>query len=175
MDKKIVLILAFILLPLICFASDYPSVLEAKIFKLVNIERVKNGLKPLKASSELSSIALEHSADMAQRGYVSHITPEGLSPSDRAKKSGFNIIIKRKNSERIGVGENIAVHQAQIQENGVISYYLEPAGELAPKIVQGWMNSPGHRKNILNSDYTRVGTGVAVSKDKKILATQVFF
>jgi uncharacterized protein YkwD len=175
MNKKLGLILIFLLLPLFCIGADYAKTLEKRIFILVNAERVKNGLKLLKNSPKLSTLALSHSTDMAIRGYVDHVTPEGLSPNDRAKKSGYNIIKKKLNSIRTGVGENIAVHQNELDTNGVASYYLEPVDKLAPEIVQGWMNSPGHRRNILNDDYTLVGTGVAISTQKKVLATQEFF
>lgn len=175
MNKKHFFIAVFLLLPLLCLASDYERKLEAKIFKLVNAERVKYGLKPLKASEKLSKIALGHSKDMVIRNYMSHVTPDGLTPNDRAKKAGYNIKKKKQNSTRIGVGENIAMRQDEMDSNGNISYYLQPVDKVAPLIVEGWMNSPGHRANILNSDYNLVGTGVAVSKDKKILATQVFF
>ncbi|MGD0565935.1 MAG: CAP domain-containing protein [Candidatus Goldiibacteriota bacterium] len=154
---------------------SYTSRLEKKIFELVNIQRQNNGLKPLKSSVKLSSIAREHSVDMAKRNYTSHITPEGLNPTDRAKKAGFKTEIVYPDRIRKGVGENLAMHQEGVEENGVKSYFLKSVDETAKILVEGWMESPGHRENILNPDYTMVGTGVAVSDDKKVLATQVFF
>ncbi len=175
MKKLLLFLFVLSLTPILCHASDYKTTLEQKVFSYVNKERVKNGLKPLKASAKLSQIASAHSTDMAKRDYTSHVTPEGLSPNDRAKKAGYNIRLEKKNSTRIGVGENIAQHQSYMEENGVESPYLEPVDQMAWRIVRGWMNSEGHRKNILNGDYTLVGTGASISKDKKIRVTQVFF
>lgn len=170
------LIAGIILFPLHVFAAQsYSQRLEKRIHELVNAERVKNGLKPFKYSGKLSAIARAHSRDMASRNYTSHITPEGLNPSDRAKKAGYNIIKKKKNGYRTGVGENIHESWAEKEVNGKAMPYLPGADDAAKKAVDGWMKSPGHRENILNPDYTLAGIGVAVSKDKRIKITQVFF
>jgi uncharacterized protein YkwD len=156
-------------------SETYAKKLEKKIHALVNAERVKHGLKPFKYSEKLSTIARSHSRDMAEKDYTDHIDKEGLNPSDRAKKAGYNIIKKKKGGQRIGVGENIHESYMQKEENGVITPVLPPVDEAAKRAVDGWMNSPGHRANILNPDYTFAGIGVAISKDKKIKATQMFF
>lgn len=157
------------------FADDYTRMIEARVFKLVNAERVKHGLKPLAASEQLSNIARNHSRDMVRRGYTSHINPDGLDPTARAKKTGFNTDKKLKNGIRRGVGENIYEHQAIMVEDGVHKPIIEPPITVSEKAIDGWMNSPGHRKNIMNEGYTKVGTGVSVSKDNKVKITQVFF
>lgn len=172
--------LTLTLIPLLLFfsflnASEYTNALELKLSALVNAERVKFGLKPLKKNTELAAIARAHSRDMAVRGFSGHINPEGLGPTERAKKTGFKTTLKRGNSIRTGVGENIYETQSVMEENGVKSPYLEKINTVAKKGVEGWMKSPGHRKNILNPDYTMEGMGVAVSKDKKVMATQMFF
>lgn len=172
--------LTLTLIPLFLFfsflnASEYTNALELRLSALVNAERVKYGLKPLKKNTELAAIARAHSRDMAARGFSGHYTPENLGPTDRAKKAGFKVTIKRGNTTRIGVGENIYETQSVMEENGVKTPFLEKLNTVAKKGVEGWMKSPGHRKNILNPDYTMEGMGVAVSKDKKVLATQVFF
>jgi uncharacterized protein YkwD len=164
------------LLPLNLFAGQtYSQKLEKKIHELVNVERVKNGLKPFLYSTKLSSIARLHSRDMALKDYTDHVNKDGLNPSDRAKKAGYNIIKQEKNGYRTGVGENIHESYMQKERNGVITPFLPSVNDAAKRAVDGWMNSPGHRANILNPDYTLAGTGVAVSNDKKIKATQVFF
>jgi len=149
--------------------------LKKKVHELVNAERVKNGLKPFTYSAKLSSIARAHSRDMADKNYTDHINKEGLNPSDRARKAGYNIIKKKKNGYRKGVGENIHESRREKELNGNTTPYLPLVEEAASAAVRGWMNSPGHRANILNPDYTLSGTGAAISADKTIKITQVFF
>lgn len=176
MKKILLLIFLLILFYTSAFPKSYYIInLEKEILKLINQKRKEYNLKPLKLHEKLNEIALLHSKDMVKRNYTSHISPDGLSPNDRAKKAGFNIKIKKKNGYRIGIGENIYETQAMMEENGKISYYLEKYPVVAKKVVNSWMASEGHRKNILNPDYKITGIGIAISKDKKIKITQVFF
>ena len=106
---------------------------EETMFNLVNMERQKEHLLPLKSSDRLKELARDYARDMFVRGYFSHYNPEGQSPFDRMKKRGITFL---------AAGENLA---------------------LAPNVTlahQGLMNSPGHRANILSSDYGQVGIGV---------------
>ncbi|MEI9809004.1 MAG: CvpA family protein [Bacteroidota bacterium] len=118
------------------FTYENPGIrpgLEAKMLELINEERAKEGLKPLKADRELSLVARKHSADMFARGYFAHVNPEGKDPFDRMKAAH----IKFRTA-----GENLALAQTlQIAHTNL-------------------MNSPGHRANIMNADYGRVGIGV---------------
>ena len=156
-------------------AGEYTNALELKIHTLVNAERVKHGLKPLQKNPQLAIIAGKHSEDMALRNFTGHVNPDGLDPTARAKKAGFKTTIKKGNTTRVGVGENIYETQSVMEEDGVKTPYLEKLDIVAKKAVEGWMKSPGHRKNILNPDYTMEGTGAAVSEDKKVKVTQMFF
>lgn len=106
---------------------------EQEMFRSVNTERVRAGLQPLAFDDDLRNVARAHSQDMLKRGYFSHFTPEGISPFDRMEKYGI---------EYQSAGENLA---------------LAPSTELA---MQGLMNSPGHRKNILSPNFGRIGIGV---------------
>jgi uncharacterized protein YkwD len=106
---------------------------EQEMFHLVTTERIKAGLPPLFWDESLADVARAHSQDMLIRGYFSHYTPEGLSPFDRMGKAGIAYQY---------AGENLA---------------LAPITTLA---MQGLMNSPGHRANILNPSFTKVGIGV---------------
>ncbi len=168
-------ILTVVFINFIYAESSYILALEKEILKLVNQKRKEHNLKPLKIDGKLNVIAKKHSQDMVKRNYTSHYTPDGASPNDRAKKAGFNIKKKEKNGYRIGIGENIYETQAMAEENGKIRYFLEKASVVAKKAVDSWMKSEGHRKNMLSADYKITGIGVAVSKDKKIKITQVFF
>lgn len=107
---------------------------EQEMFRLLNTERSKQGLPPVFFDEELAEVARGHSRDMFSRGYFSHYTPEGESPFDRMANSGITTFLY--------AGENLA---------------LAPSTDLA---MQGLMNSPGHRANILNPNFNKVGIGV---------------
>ncbi|OII60632.1 SCP-like extracellular [Streptomyces sp. CC53] len=106
---------------------------EAAVLDLVNKERAKAGCSPVRASGELASLARAYSQEMAERGFFSHTDPDGDSPWDRAAQAGI---------EGLG-GENIARGQAD-----------------AAAVMDAWMNSEGHRANILNCDFNTLGVGV---------------
>ncbi|MET7536657.1 CAP domain-containing protein [Streptomyces sp. NPDC005507] len=106
---------------------------EAQVLALVNTERAKVGCSPVTADSGLASLAGNFSEDMAARGFFDHTAPDGATPWDRAKKAGITDL----------GGENIARGQANAQS-----------------VMDSWMNSPGHRANILNCDYKTLGVGV---------------
>jgi uncharacterized protein YkwD/uncharacterized membrane protein required for colicin V production len=106
---------------------------EVILFDLVNRERVKVGLKPLKPDSALQAVARAHARDMLARGYFAHDTPEGVDPFDRMEAAGIRYLT---------AGENLA---------------LAPTVELAHS---GLMNSPKHKENILYPDFGHLGVGV---------------
>ena len=109
------------------------SAYEQKVVELTNQERAKNGLKPLVLDNELSKVAREKSRDMQNKGYFSHTSPTYGSPFDMMKKFGITYR---------SAGENIAMGQPTPEE-----------------VVKAWMNSDGHRKNILSSNFTHIGVG----------------
>ncbi|MEU6069872.1 CAP domain-containing protein [Streptomyces sp. NPDC047082] len=108
---------------------------EAQVLKLVNEERAKVGCSPVSANSSLSKLAEAFSDDMAARGFFDHTDPDGATPWDRADKAGIT---------GLG-GENIARGQTD-----------------AAAVMEAWMNSPGHRANILNCDFKTLGVGVHI-------------
>ncbi len=152
--------------------------LEDLAHELINIQRVNLGLDPLEHVEKIRLIARSHSEDMASRGYFSHNTPEGLDPTDRAQRAGYNCRKDFGLRYRIGLAENI--HQGWLfagyrTVNGrTAPYNLYSAEEIARNAVEGWMNSPGHRQNILDSSYDRAGMGIAIAEDGKVFFTQNF-
>ncbi|MED4531067.1 CAP domain-containing protein [Metabacillus fastidiosus] len=104
-----------------------------KVIELTNAERRKNGLPDLKGDPSLSSVAQKKSEDMEKNHYFSHTSPTYGSPFDMMRN--FGITYKT-------AGENIAQGQRS-----------------AEQVVQAWMNSEGHRKNILSRDFTHIGIG----------------
>ncbi|MEY4745292.1 MAG: hypothetical protein RL272_1237 [Candidatus Parcubacteria bacterium] len=127
------------------FAPDAAG--EARMLSLVNEERTKRGLNALVSDPGIARLARAHSADMLSRGYFSHLTPEGTSPSGRADAAdiGYRVF-----------GENLA---------------LAPDVPLAH---QGLMDSPGHRANILSPGYGRIGIGIEDAGEYGIMVTQNF-
>lgn len=132
-----------------CTVTDAPPdpSLEAQMLELVNQERAEAGRAPLAADPALTEVARQHSADMFARGYFSHITPEGRSPFDRIRAAGISYS---------AAGENLA---------------LAPTLSLAHT---GLMNSPGHRANILQTSFGRVGIGILDGGACGLMVTQKF-
>lgn len=106
---------------------------EQQVIDLVNQIRQQNGLSPLKANWELSRVARYKSQDMRDNRYFAHNSPTYGSPSNMIKNFG---IASRRSGENIAKG------------------YSTPQ-----RVVDGWMNSSGHRANILNASYTQIGVG----------------
>ncbi|WP_225846462.1 CAP domain-containing protein [Streptomyces sp. HPF1205] len=113
--------------------TDAVAAARAQILSLVNQQRASAGCSPLTADSALDRLAQNFSDDMAARGFFDHTDPDGNTPWDRAKKLGITDL----------GGENIARGQADVQA-----------------VMDAWMNSPGHRANILNCDYKTLGVGI---------------
>jgi uncharacterized protein YkwD len=138
----------------------HPKELERRIFQLTNDARRKNGLSTLTSDDNLALKAREKSDDMLQKNYFSHTSPEGKTLNDRFQEEKPASI---RNISRIG--ENI--YMASRLD------YTTDIKTQARLIVDGWMTSPGHRRNILDPNYTHLGVGVS-ARDKMCYATQVF-
>ncbi len=110
---------------------------EQEVVRLVNVERAKYGLAALTEDWELSRVARYKSQDMRDRGYFSHTSPTYGSPFDMIRAFGLSYR---------AAGENIAMG------------YATPAA-----VVKGWMNSEGHRANILSKSFTKIGVGYVAS------------
>lgn len=121
---------------------------EQEILKLVNAERSKQGLSPLTLDWELSRVAKFKSEDMRDNNYFSHTSPTYGSPFNMMKS--FGITYK-------SAGENIAAGQQSSAE-----------------VMQSWMNSSGHKANILSKNYTRLGVGKATGGSYGTYWTQMF-
>jgi uncharacterized protein YkwD len=120
--------------------------LENEVTALVNRERERNGCGRVRTDERLRTAARRHSQDMADRNYFDHTSPDGRTPWDRARRAGYEQAI----------GENIA------------------KGQRTPEsVMSAWMNSAGHRRNILNCDARAIGVGLAYD-DGAPIWTQLF-
>ncbi|MTI82096.1 MAG: serine protease [Firmicutes bacterium] len=106
---------------------------QKKVVKLVNEERAKEGLAPLVAKADLNKVAQVKAEDMAENNYFSHTSPTYGSPFDMMKQFGINYSY---------AGENLAKGYGS-----------------AESVMEAWMNSPGHKANILNPNFTEIGVG----------------
>jgi uncharacterized protein YkwD len=121
---------------------------EAEVVTIVNQERAKAGCPAVTVDDRLTAAARAHSADMASRNYFSHTTPEGVDFATRITNAGYRWS---------GAGENIAKGQRTPQE-----------------VMTSWMNSDGHKANILTCGYKNLGVGVAADSSGTLLWTQDF-
>lgn len=131
--------------------DDETARLEAALFEAVNQTRTRHNLIPLRRSPELDRIARAHSADMARRGYLAHDTPEGANPVDRlrqARVDGFSLA-----AENIGQTDR-----------------RDPNRE----ILEGWLASPVHRRNLLSAPFNTSGLGIARTPGGALIYTQLY-
>ena len=126
---------------------------ETEVLGLVNQQRTRSGLPPLKFSARLAVIARGHSYDMAMRHYLAHNSPDGVAPADRI--SGAGITYR-------AVGENI-----YMDDNA-------DTADLPERAMKGWLKSPEHLANIVSGKFTETGVGVAESADGRTYVTQDF-
>ena len=162
--------------------ADKPEIKAQQIENLVheftNQERLNHGLSSLAFDSEITQVARGHSSDMAEREYFAHETPEGLTPTDRAEQKGYSCQKMVGLLIYSGLAENIFqghLFDSYYTINGEItSYEWNTEEEIAKITVDGWMNSPGHRENILTEIFDREGIGVKITEDHKVYVTQNF-
>lgn len=146
---------------------------EKLILKYTNEERRKYGLKDLVWDDQLALIAREHSEDMAKNNFFSHTNLKGEDPTARAQRHGYPT---RKplggGVYAVGIGENISkMPTGNVEGYGYVS---NDADSVAKATVRSWMESLGHRDNILNTSYDKIGVGVGYD-GTYFFATQDFF
>ena len=127
------------------------TVAERRAFEVTNELRSRNGLAPLEWDPELCIIARRHSRNMSDLDFFSHQTPEGLRLRDRARLAGIRYRV---------IAENIAYNQG-----------FEDPGAFA---VERWTVSPGHRANLLSTEFQSSAVGTFVAADGRVFLTQLF-
>jgi len=150
--------------------------LARRVHARINAERTKMKLRALAWDEGLARIAEAHSRDMAKRGYVGHKSPEGNGFPFRYRRAGYSCGIRRGRTVHRGA-ENIALGSlfaSVTTVNGVAYYDWNSVDALARRAVEGWMNSPGHRRNILTPYWRNEGIGVAIGADNRVYITQNF-
>ena len=125
---------------------------ENSIHDLVNNERRRRGLSELSWDGKLANLAREYSREMARESFFSHFDRDGNSVVERARQSN----IKRWNK----IGENL--------------FFCEGYDNFDALAVRGWLDSPEHRRNMLDPQFNATGIGVARTRDGRIYITQIF-
>lgn len=125
--------------------------LEQDVLDLINKERIANSLPPLAWNQKVADMARQHSKDMSWNNYFNHRGLDGKMVTDRAEAFGINWQM---------IGENIAM----------VGGFSDPIQH----VVEGWMNSPGHRKNILEPRWKESGIGIFINSNGTYYFTQVF-
>jgi uncharacterized protein YkwD len=133
-------------------------------------------LAPLAWDGALASIARGHSGDMAKRNYFSHESPEGHAFRDRYAAAHYRCAL-RVGDMIYGGAENLArgtLFSKITTVNGVQYFDWKSEDAIAADAVEGWMDSPGHRANILTPHWKHQGIGVVIAPDKRVYVTQNF-
>ncbi len=144
--------------------------LEIRVHELINRQRSENGLGTLQFDRALADIARNHSEDMATQGYFAHENPAGQDPTARGIAAGYSCRKNYGSYYTYGLAENLFQNNlyssATYFSNRTTAYAWTSPEEIAQSSVAGWMNSSGHRENILTSSYEREGIGVAIASEK---------
>lgn len=154
-----------------------------EIHKRVNQIRKENQLGQLTYDQDLAKIATAHSKDMATRKFFDHVNPDDKTPTDRAREAGYPIRKSYKSFHwKEGIAENIFKTQIYAKStveirNGTqfITHEWRTEQDLVEAAVEGWMDSPGHRANILTREAEKHGIGIAVDEADGIYVTQNLF
>lgn len=141
------LVSRFVLSPPASAQALVVTAMEAEALEALNADRLKNGLEPLVYNEALTRLARAYAADMIERRFFSHDTPEGLTPFDRMRLNGISYL---------HAGENLAIN------------------DTVRAAQAAFMNSPTHRENVLHSRFTEVGIGVLTAPNGKIYVVQEF-
>lgn len=152
--------------------------LEKRIHALANIQRRSRGIPELQFDEHLAKVARAHSQDMANRGFFEHINLNGENPTARGVRWGYKCVKTYSNYYTEGISENLMrtyLYDSVLVHTGItIGYDWRTTEEIAQISVDGWMNSPGHRRTLLTATYDRAGIGVAISSDREVFVTQNF-
>ncbi len=139
-------------LVLLCSAALAQSALELEVLQRTNQVRTERGLRPLQWDALAYKAALGHAQDMLRRNFFAHQNPDGLGAAERMRAAGVL---------EVTVGENLA------------SFEGYPDPEIPRRSLTGWMNSPGHRANLLKPEFTHLGVAL-VRQGRQVMVVQNF-
>lgn len=156
------------------------SAIERQVHQSINQVRVERGLSELQSDQDLREVARYHSEDMADRGYFAHEGPDGETMGDRYDRFGYDCEVALSENRYATGGENIAYTYAYGRiraDDGRIISHDGDESHIGRGIVRQWMNSTGHRENIVKPHWRSEGIGVAfaqVEEGTRVYVTQNF-
>lgn len=155
---------------------------EQLIHARVNGIRVTRNKNTLEYDTELRTIARAHSRDMAERDFFSHVNPDGETAADRYERHGYECKVEIRSTafttSYATCGENIAktaINTHVRNTDGV--RFVEDEGDVGTNVIRGWMESDGHRENLLKDHWEREGIGIYIDDSPdttRIFVTQNF-
>lgn len=152
--------------------------LEQRVHDLINQQRTAHGLASLRFDPALAGIARMHSEDMAAQDYFAHVNPSGQNPTARGIAAGYTCRKNYGSNYSYAIAENLFQNylysSATYYSNRETVYEWKSPEEIAQTTVGGWMNSSGHRENIVTPTFDREGIGVAIAPDDKVYITEDF-
>jgi uncharacterized protein YkwD len=131
---------------------------KAELLRLHNEARAEHGVGQLCVQENLMAAAQAHAEDMLRRDFYAHETPEGLTPGDRITRAGYPFATYGENNNRVSG-----------------SYGGEPGRSELRAAFESWMESPGHRENILNPAFREVGLGLSTGQYSPELGTTTMY
>ncbi|MBT6730393.1 CAP domain-containing protein [Candidatus Peregrinibacteria bacterium] len=155
--------------------SSFSERIQNEVLAATNAERIKEGLPTLKANKSLQSSAQKHAKQMSSIGYFSHVTPDGLTYIDRIKASGYTDVdpvacgcqqvfsIQEGEAVRTEIRPNSIMYEENIcscKPKYALGENLARGQLTAEEVVKDWMESPGHRRNMLEPKFTELGIGI---------------
>ena len=156
--------------------------LDRLVWEATNQTRLRLAQGAVVWSDTLAQIARHHSEDMARRGYFDHVSPDGQTPQDRGVAGGVECR-KPVDAGRVSVGVSENLYRTTRYERVVerhvgtsVSRRIDwlTANEIADATVESWLESPGHRRLLLDPTFDAVGIGVALGPHDLVYITQVF-
>jgi len=157
--------------------------LERRIHDRVNALRTARGRPALRWDAQYHPLARSHSRDMAAQSFFSHVNPSGQDVNDRAAELGLECrVATSETTQNIGFAENLYTahlyqsHRVTKAPDGTVvdqTYDWKSPDAMAQEVVQGWLDSPGHRQNLLHPQYHAESIGVTV-EGRTYYVTQVF-
>jgi uncharacterized protein YkwD len=147
---------------------DLPD-LERRVLSELNRARQTHGRAPLQPDTALAALARAHSADMRDRVFFAHRNPDGLRAGDRARRAGYAFRSFGENLFRGHLYETInELRRGDLFETAYLWYAPD---DLARTVVQSWLESPGHRDNMLSRAFDFGGVGVAAGPEHEVFVT----
>ena len=158
-----------------------PADLARRVHRVTNTARRRHNRRALDWSDRLVPLARAHSRDMARRGFFDHVNPDGEAPSDRAARLGVGCRRELGGGRvRVGVSENLFqtwrwtgwTDRTQFGRT-TRTYDWQTPDAIARATVQSWLDSPGHRRTLLDADAQTEAIGVAIASTGEVYVTQV--